>query len=92
MQNAPDADGDIIHTVDKPFSADGGIAVLKGNLAEDGAVVKKGAVAPEMMQHKGPAKCYNSEERKLLLQLTAARLLQVMLLLFVTKVQRAVPV
>ena len=62
IANAPDADGDIIHTVDKPFSADGGIAVLKGNLAEDGAVVKKGAVAPEMMQHKGPAKCYNSEE------------------------------
>ena len=60
--NAPDADGVVIRKLDDPFSKDGGIAVLKGNLAEEGAVVKKGAVAPEMMQHKGPAKCYNSEE------------------------------
>ena len=59
---APDADGEIIRKLDNPFSKDGGIAVLKGNLAEEGAVVKKGAVAPEMMQHKGPAKVYNSEE------------------------------
>lgn len=59
---APDADGEVIHKLETPFSKDGGIAVLKGNLAEEGAVVKKGAVAPEMMQHKGPAKCYNSEE------------------------------
>ena len=62
IAKAPDADGEIIHTLENPFSADGGIAVLTGNLAEDGAVVKKGAVAPEMMQHKGPAKCYDSEE------------------------------
>ena len=59
---APDADGTVIRKLDNPFSKDGGIAVLKGNLAEEGAVVKKGAVASEMMQHKGPAKCYNSEE------------------------------
>lgn len=59
---APDADGDVIRKLDNPFSKDGGIAVLKGNLAMEGAVVKKGAVAPEMMQHKGPAKCFNSEE------------------------------
>lgn len=59
---APDADGEIIRKIDDPFSADGGIAVLWGNLAEEGSVVKKGAVLPEMMQHKGPAKCYNSEE------------------------------
>lgn len=62
ISKAPDADGVIIRKLDDPFSKDGGIAVLKGNLAEEGAVVKKGAVAPEMMQHKGPAKCYNSEE------------------------------
>ena len=62
IANAPDADGVVIRKLDNPFSKDGGIAVLKGNLAEEGAVVKKGAVAPEMMQHKGPAKCYNSEE------------------------------
>lgn len=59
---APDADGEIIRKLDNPFSKDGGIAVLWGNLAEEGSVVKKGAVAPEMMQHKGPAKCFNSEE------------------------------
>lgn len=62
IAKAPDADGEIIRRLETPFSADGGIAVLWGNLAEDGAVVKKGAVLPEMMQHKGPAKCYNSEE------------------------------
>ena len=62
IAKAPDADGVIIRKLENPFSADGGIAVLTGNLAKDGAVVKKGAVAPEMMQHKGPAKCYNSEE------------------------------
>lgn len=62
IANAPDADGVVIRKLDDPFSKDGGIAVLKGNLAEEGAVVKKGAVASEMMQHKGPAKCYNSEE------------------------------
>jgi dihydroxy-acid dehydratase len=59
---APDADGEIIRKLDNPFSKDGGIAVLTGNLAQEGAVVKKGAVAPEMMQHTGPAKVYNSEE------------------------------
>lgn len=62
IAKAPDADGEIIRKIENPFSADGGIAVLWGNLAEDGSVVKKGAVLPEMMQHKGPAKCYNSEE------------------------------
>ena len=62
ISKAPDADGVVIRKLDDPFSKDGGIAVLKGNLAKEGAVVKKGAVAPEMMQHKGPAKCYNSEE------------------------------
>ena len=62
IAKAPDADGDIIRTLDNPFSKDGGIAVLWGNLAEEGSVVKKGAVLPEMMQHKGPAKCFDSEE------------------------------
>ena len=62
IAKAPDADGKIIRKLDDPFSKDGGIAVLWGNLAEEGSVVKKGAVLPEMMQHKGPAKCFNSEE------------------------------
>ena len=62
MNPAPDADGDVIRTLDNPFRKDGGIAVLKGNLALDGAVVKQGAVAPEMMVHSGPAKCFDCEE------------------------------
>jgi len=56
------ADGNIIHPIDKPYRPEGGIAILKGNLAPDGAVVKQGAVAPEMMVHEGPAKVYNSEQ------------------------------
>ena len=59
---APDADGTVIRTLDNPHRKDGGIAVLRGNIAEEGAVVKQGAVAPEMMQHRGPAKCFDSEE------------------------------
>ncbi len=53
---------EIIRTIDNPYSKIGGIAVLKGNLALNGCVVKRGAVAPEMLKHTGPAKCYNSEE------------------------------
>lgn len=53
---------EIIRTIDNPYSKTGGIAVLKGNLAVDGCVVKRSAVAPEMLQHEGPAKVYNSEE------------------------------
>lgn len=59
---AADADGTVIRTLNNPHSADGGIAVLWGNLAEEGSVVKKGAVLPEMMQHTGPARCFDSEE------------------------------
>ena len=59
---AADADGTVMRTLDNPHSADGGIAVLWGNLAEEGSVVKKGAVLPEMMQHTGPARCFDSEE------------------------------
>ena len=55
-------DGTIIHTIEAPIRKDGGIAVLKGNLAVDGAVVKQGAVAPEMMVHQGPARVFDCEE------------------------------
>lgn len=55
-------DGTIIHTIEEPIRKDGGIAVLKGNLAVDGAVVKQGAVAPEMMVHQGPARVFDCEE------------------------------
>ena len=53
---------DVIRPIDNPYSATGGIAVLRGNLAPDGAVVKRSAVAPEMLEHTGKAKVYNSEE------------------------------
>jgi dihydroxy-acid dehydratase len=55
-------DGNVIHTTATAHSATGGIAILFGNLAPDGAVVKKGAVAPEMMVHRGPARVFDSEE------------------------------
>ena len=55
-------DPQIIRPIDNPYSKTGGIAVLKGNLAPDGCVVKQSAVAPEMMIHEGPARVFNSEE------------------------------
>lgn len=55
-------DTDVIRTVDNPYSKTGGIAVLRGNLAPDGCVVKRSAVAPEMLVHEGPAKVFDSEE------------------------------
>lgn len=55
-------DREVIKSLDQPFSESGGIAVLYGNLAEDGAVVKKSAVLEEMMAVKGPARVFNSEE------------------------------
>ena len=54
---------EIIRPVENPYSADGGIAVLKGNLAPEGCVVKRSAVAPEMMSHTGPARVFDSEEK-----------------------------
>jgi len=62
MQNYPAADGEVIRTIENAFRKDGGIAILKGNIAPEGAVVKQGAVAPEMMVHSGPARCFNCEE------------------------------
>ena len=55
-------DYSVIRPLDNPYSKTGGIAVLKGNLAVDGSVVKRSAVAPEMLQHEGPAKVYDSED------------------------------
>ena len=62
IANAKNLDSEVIRTVENPYSKTGGIAVLKGNLAPDGCVVKRSAVAPEMLVHKGPAKVYESEE------------------------------
>lgn len=53
---------EVIHTIDNPYRETGGLAILKGNLAPDGAVVKEAAVAPEMLYHEGPAKVFESEE------------------------------
>ena len=55
-------DTEIIRPVTNPYSTSGGIAVLKGNLAPDGCVVKRSAVAPEMLQHKGSARVFDCEE------------------------------
>ncbi|SFC83298.1 dihydroxy-acid dehydratase [Clostridium uliginosum] len=55
-------DHNVIKSIDKPYSPTGGIAILRGNLAKDGAVVKRSAVVPEMLKHEGPAKVFNSEE------------------------------
>ena len=52
----------VVAPIGKPYSETGGIAVLRGNLAPDGAVVKKSAVAPEMLVHSGPARVFDSEE------------------------------
>jgi len=64
-ENIADADildDTVIRRVSNPYSSTGGIAVLKGNLAPDGCVVKRSAVAPEMLVHEGPAKVFESEE------------------------------
>lgn len=55
-------DHDVIRSIDNPYSQTGGIAVLKGNLAPDGAVVKRSAVAQEMLVHSGKARVFDSEE------------------------------
>ena len=55
-------DPTVIRPIDNPYSKTGGIAVLRGNLAPDGAVVKQSAVDPEMLVHKGPARVFDSEE------------------------------
>ncbi len=53
---------DVIRPIENPYSETGGIAVLRGNLAPDGSVVKRSAVASEMLVHEGPAKVFDSEE------------------------------
>ena len=55
-------DDEVIRPVDRPYHAEGGLAVLYGRLAPDGAVVKQSAVSPEMMMHTGPARIFDSEE------------------------------
>lgn len=62
INGAVNRDPETIRPIDNPYSETGGIAVLKGNLASDRCVVKRSAVAPEMLTHKGPARVFDSEE------------------------------
>jgi len=62
VEDARVADSDVIHSVSTAYSPKGGIAILFGNLAPDGAVVKRSAVAEEMMAHSGPARVFDSED------------------------------
>lgn len=62
IRNCMNKDPEVIRPIDNPYSKTGGIAVLKGNLAPDGAVVKRSAVAPEMLKHEGPARVFDCEE------------------------------
>lgn len=62
LEGVENLDPELIRPVENPYSQDGGIAVLKGNLAPEGCVVKRSAVAPEMMKHTGPARVFDGEE------------------------------
>ena len=62
FDKAVNHDTSVIRPIDDPYDSSGGIAVLKGNLAPDGAVVKRSAVAAEMLHHKGPARVFDCEE------------------------------
>jgi len=62
IKHCVNLDPEVIRPVENPYSVTGGIAVLRGNLAKDGSVVKRSAVAPEMLVHKGPAKVFECEE------------------------------
>ena len=62
IENARVKDNSVIRNIENPYSQTGGIAVLRGNIALDGAVVKRSAVAAEMLVHKGPARVFESED------------------------------
>ncbi len=62
IANVVNRDETVIRPIDNPYSETGGIAVLRGNIAPDGCVVKKSAVAPEMLTHEGPARVFDSED------------------------------
>ena len=62
IANAVNKDPSVIRPMDNPYTKTGGLAVLKGNLAPDGSVVKRSAVVPEMLVHEGPARVFECEE------------------------------
>lgn len=65
IKNAKIKDKNVIRSIEAPYSAKGGLAVLFGNLAPEGSIVKTGAVDPKMLVHKGPARIYNSQDEAL---------------------------
>ena len=62
IAECPNLDPEVIRPIENPYSTTGGIAVLRGNLAPEGSVVKRSAVAPEMLVHEGPARVFDGEE------------------------------
>ncbi|MGN6714234.1 dihydroxy-acid dehydratase [Anaerocolumna jejuensis] len=62
IEGCQNLDTNVIRSIDNPYSETGGIAILKGNLATDSAVVKRSAVAPEMLKHEGPARVFDCED------------------------------
>ena len=62
VKDAKNYDSQVLRTIDNAYSKQGGLAILKGNLAQKGCVVKKSAVDPKMLKHSGPARCFDSEE------------------------------
>jgi len=62
LGKAENRNPDVIRPIENPYSSTGGLAALKGNIAQDGCVVKRSAVAPSMLKHEGPARVFNSEE------------------------------
>ncbi len=62
IADAVNRNPEVIRPIDNPYSKTGGLAILKGNLAPDSAVVKRSAVVPEMMKHEGPARVFDCEE------------------------------
>ena len=62
IAECPNLDPEVIRPIEKPYSETGGIAVLRGNLAPEGSVVKRSAVLPEMLVHEGPARVFDGEE------------------------------
>ena len=62
VKDAVNRNTEVLKPISEAYSAQGGLAILKGNLAEKGCVVKKSAVSPEMLRHSGPARCFDSEE------------------------------
>jgi dihydroxy-acid dehydratase len=62
IKNSNIMDFNIIRSIDDPYSKTGGLAIIRGNIAPDGAVVKRSAVSPEMLKHEGPARVFDSED------------------------------